>query len=298
MCGIAGIINKNGLDVSTKLIDMLELIQHRGPDASGIAIYGNDPTVFLRIAITKKDVFEKLAEVVAKYASITSEQTLEQNGRVVFSELSLKIAEEDIPKLHREINLVDGLYVHSIGQGMKVYKDGGLVENLVKNHKMSKIPVTHGIGHVRMATESVEDINAAHPFVSPFYPELSIVHNGQFTNYFNLRRRLESKGAIFRTFNDSEAASHLIAYAMMKNGGNLEDALQYALEELDGIFCIVAATPTQIGFVKDRMGIKPLLLFEKDGTILFGSEQIEFTTIFPDVFAEEMEPGEIRVWNI
>ena len=84
----------------------------------------------------------------------------------------------------------------------------------------------------------------------------------------------------------------------MNNGGDLEAALRYALEELDGIFCIIAATSTQIGFVKDRMGIKPLLLFENGGTTLFGSEQIEFTTLFPDAFAEEMEPGEVRVWNI
>lgn len=298
MCGIAGIINKSGMDVSTKLIDMLELIQHRGPDASGIAVYGSDPTVFLRVSVTQKENYNKLLEVVSKYASILSEQSSGGNGRVTFTDLSLKMDEQDIPKLHREINSINGLYVHSLGKGMKVYKDGGLVVNLVKNHQIDISAVTHGIGHVRMATESAEDINAAHPFVSPFYPELSIVHNGQFTNYFNLRRSLESKGALFRTLNDSEAASHLIAYAMLKNGGDLEDALRYAREELDGIFCIIAATSKQIGFVKDTLGIKPLLLFEKDGTTLFGSEQIEFTSVYPDVFADEMEPGEIRVWNI
>lgn len=298
MCGIAGIINKNGMDVSAKLIDMLELIQHRGPDASGIAVYGSDPTVFLRVSVTQKDVFQTFSELVSRHASILSEQNSDWNRKVVFSELSLNMNQEDIPKLHRAINSINGLYVHSIGKGMKVYKDGGLIETLVRNHKIDANCITHGMGHVRMATESAEDINAAHPFVSPFYPELSIVHNGQFTNYFNLRRSLESKGALFKTLNDSEAASHLIAYIMMKNGGDLEDALKHALEELDGIYCIIAATPSQIGFVKDKMGIKPLLLFEMDGTTLFGSEQIEFTTVFKDVFAEEMEPGEVRVWNI
>lgn len=298
MCGIAGIINKNGLDVPGKLIDMLGLIQHRGPDASGIAVYGNQSTVFLRVSITKKEMLQDLSEVVLRHGSVLSEKTSDWNRNVVFVELTLKMDRDNIPKLHKEINSMDGFYVHSIGQGMKVYKDGGLIENLVKNHKIDIGSVTHGIGHVRMATESAEDINAAHPFVSPFYPELSIVHNGQFTNYFNLRRSLESKGALFKTLNDSEAASHLIAYAMMNNGGDLEAALRYALEELDGIFCIIAATSTQIGFVKDRMGIKPLLLFENGGTTLFGSEQIEFTTLFPDAFAEEMEPGEVRVWNI
>ncbi|HEX3030524.1 MAG TPA: glutamine amidotransferase [Clostridia bacterium] len=298
MCGIAGIINSKGMDISTKLIEMLNLIQHRGPDASGIALYGCGPAVTLRVSIKKKENRNLLMDTVASYATILSEKTSEWNRNVVFSEFSLKIMDEDIQKLHIAINKIDGLYVHSLGRGIKVYKDGGMIDNLLKNHDLDRQNCTHGMGHVRMATESAEDINAAHPFVSPFYPELSIVHNGQFTNYFNLRRSLESKGAIFKTLNDSEAASHLIAYAMMKNGGDLEAALNYALEEMDGIFCIIAATPTQIGFVKDKMGIKPLLLFEKDGITMLGSEQIEFTALFQDVYAEEMEPGEIRVWNI
>lgn len=298
MCGIAGIISKGGLDVSGKLIEMLELIQHRGPDASGIALYGQDQAVCLRVAISKKEACQTLSETVTNYASIESEQTSDQGRKVAFTEMNINIKAGDIPSLHQAINAVDGLYVHSIGKGMKVYKDGGLLTNLLKNHRIMANSVTHGMGHVRMATESAEDINAAHPFVSPFYPELAIVHNGQFTNYFNLRRNLESKGAIFKTYNDSEAASHLLAYAMMKNGGDLEAALHYAREELDGIFCIIAATPSQIGIVKDKMGIKPLLLVEKDDVTLLGSEQIEFTTIFPDVYAEEMEPGEVRTWNV
>lgn len=298
MCGIAGIIEKKGMDVSTKLLDMLTLIQHRGPDATGIAVYGCEQSVYLRVAIEKKELHAVLMKIVMAHASVLSESTTDWVRSIVYAEMDLRIEEEEIPKLHAEINKVDGLYVHSLSKGMKVYKDKGTTGDLQGFHKVDKRVTTHGIGHVRMATESAEDINAAHPFVSPFYPNLAIVHNGQFTNYFNVRRFLESEGAIFKTANDSEAASHLIAYAMMKNGGDLELALEYALEELDGVFCILAATKSQIGFVKDKMGIKPLLLFEKDGMILFGSEQIEFTTLFEDVYAEEMEPGEIRVWNI
>ena len=52
MCGIAGIINKEGMDVSTKLVDMLKLIQHRGPDATGIAVYGAGESITMRVAIT------------------------------------------------------------------------------------------------------------------------------------------------------------------------------------------------------------------------------------------------------
>ncbi len=300
MCGIAGIINKQGMEISTKLLEMLSLIQHRGMDATGIAVYyqKDDSLIDLRVAETKKDMHSTLLKVLGQYSSVLEEKSYVKNLLVSFTEARLKMAEEDLPQLHAAINRIDGLYVHSLGRGIKVYKDGGTTKDLLAVHQIGQSIATHGMGHVRLATESAEDINAAHPFVSPFYPQLSIVHNGQFTNYFNVRRYLESKGAIFKTMNDSEAASHLIAYAMANNGGDLESALSFALNELDGIFCIMASTDNQFGFVKDKLGIKPLLVFETEDIIMFGSEQIEFTALHPDVFAEEMEPGEMRVWSI
>lgn len=298
MCGIAGIIDKNGMDISSTLIDMLSLIQHRGPDASGIAVYGMNEGISLRVTEGKRGLHDDLLNIVKQYASVTKEKTSESRNDIFYSEFTLDMKKDDIEKLHEKINDVDGLYVDSCGEGMKVYKDSGLIDNLLTYQTIDRSTATHGIGHVRMATESAEDVNAAHPFVSPFYSDLSIVHNGQFTNYFNLRRKLENKGAKFKTLNDTEAASHLIAYAMMKNGGDLERALHYAVDQLDGIYCIIASTSDQIGIAKDKLGIKPLLLFEKDDLTLLGSEQIEFTSIFPDVYAEELDPGEVRVWNL
>ena len=298
MCGIAGIINRNGMDISPKLFGMLSLIQHRGPDASGVAVYEKNAPLLLRTSVTNKDMHPSLLRLVQEYATVLSEQSSDWSRHVVFSELTLEMDDSNVPALHRAVNSMDGLYVHSIGKSIRVYKDGGTTDKLLENHKIEAASATHGMGHVRMSTESAEDINAAHPFVSPFFSDLSIVHNGQFTNYFNLRRSLESRGAVFKTYNDSEAASHLIAWAMQQNGGDLEEALHFALEEMDGIFCIIAATTNQMGFVKDKMGIKPLLLLEKDGMVLMGSEQIEFTALYSDVYADEMEPGEVRVWNI
>lgn len=298
MCGIAGIISKQPIDISSKLISMVSLIQHRGPDASGIAVFPKEKNILIRVSLNNNEQLSMLREIIKSYGEVIKEKYIEPKNSIPFAEYEVDMPRELTRKLHKEINNIDGLAVHSIGNDIKVYKEGGLVENLTNKHKIPNEECRHGIAHVRMATESAEDINAAHPFVSPFYPELAIVHNGQFTNYFNMRRFLESKGAKFKTMNDSEAASHLIAYAMKENGGDLEEALKYAAQEMDGIFCIIAATPTQIGFVKDKLGIKPLLLVESDDFVMFGSEQIEFTALLEDVFAEEMDPGEVRVWNI
>ena len=86
---------------------------------------------------------------------------------------------------------------------------------------------------------------------------------------------------------------------MTKKGIDLEEALYLALDELDGIFTLLVSTPTQVGTVKDRLGIKPMLFFEKDDNIvLFGTEQICLTPIVSDVYASEMEPGGIKIWSV
>ncbi len=299
MCGIAGVISRQQTNISQSLLAMMELIQHRGPDAAGIAVYGyGGSSTVLRSTMKGRALSAALMETVSEYATVLGQQVADWSRGIIFSEMKLEMEEKDIPALHEAINRVPGLAVHSVGKGMKVYKEGGLIGNLIKNNAIDAAGATHGIGHVRMATESAEDINAAHPFVSPFYPDLSIVHNGQFTNYFNMRRFLETKGATFKTMNDSEAASHLIAYAMKENGGDLQAALEYALDMMDGVFSIIAATSTQVGFVKDKLGIKPLLIYEADDMVLLGSEQIEFTAVKQDVYADEIGPGEVKVWNV
>ncbi len=299
MCGIAGVISKQQMDISQSLLSMMELIQHRGPDAAGIAVYGySGGATVLRSTMKGRALSASLMETVSGYATVLGQQVADWSRNMIFSEMKLEMNEKDVPALHEAINKVPGLAVHSIGKGMKVYKEGGLIANLINNNEIDKAGATHGIGHVRMATESAEDINAAHPFVSPFYPDLAIVHNGQFTNYFNMRRFLENKGATFKTMNDSEAASHLIAYAMKENGGDLSSALEYALDMMDGVFSIIAATSTQVGFVKDKLGIKPLLIYETDDMVLLGSEQIEFTAVLQDVYADEIGPGEVKVWTV
>lgn len=298
MCGIAGIISKKPTDVASNLLAMLSLIQHRGPDASGIAIFPKEENVTLRVSMNSEERVPELRKLITGYGTILDEKLISAKKSIPLVEYTLDLKKDMLQTLHIAINKIEGIAVHSIGDGIKVYKEGGYLKNLKKKYDIDCSPCKHGIGHVRMATESAEDINAAHPFVSPFYPELAMVHNGQFTNYFKMRRFLESKGAKFKTMNDSEAASHLIAYAMSQNNGNLEEALRYAADQMDGVYCIIAATESQIGFVKDKLGIKPLLVVESEDYIMFGSEQIEFSAVDEDIYAEEMEPGEVRVWNI
>ncbi|RLB41048.1 MAG: glutamine amidotransferase [Deltaproteobacteria bacterium] len=299
MCGIAGIIAKNSDTLGDDLINMLRELIHRGKDSTGIAVYEERDNVCLRVSLRNQKYQEELERIIEHRAKILDKRIYPGKGVFTFFESSISISPEEVAELNWEIDTHPHLCVHSIGKKIKVYKDEGSAEELQERHKIEVKHATHGIGHVRLATESIEDINFAHPFVSYILPELAIVHNGQFTNYFNLRRKLENLGVRFKTNNDSEMAAHFLAYYMKEKGMSLEEALWLGLDTFDGVFTLLVSTPDQVGAVRDRLGIKPLLYYEQDSSlVLFGSEQICLTPIVYDVYATEMDPGDVKVWYV
>jgi glutamine phosphoribosylpyrophosphate amidotransferase len=299
MCGIAGFIAGESATQGNGLIDMLKQLIHRGRDATGVAIYEKRDVIDVRVSLTSAEYQSDLENILQTFGSIAAPRSYPGKGVFHFFEASVGIDAADIEALHWEIDSHPQLCVHSIGEKIKVYKDEGSAEDLQKMHEIPDVQASHGIGHVRLATESVENINFAHPFVSYLYPELAIVHNGQFTNYFNMRRKMESWGIRFKTNNDSEMAVHYLAYQMKEKGMDLEAALYSGLETFDGVFTLLVSTDNQVGALRDRLGIKPMLFYEKEGsTVLLGSEQICLTPIVSDVYATEMDPGGVKVWPV
>lgn len=299
MCGIAGIISRQASDLGGDLISMLKELLHRGRDATGFAVYGTGNDIQIRVALTAPHFEKDLIETIGRYGIVKESRIYQGGGVFTFYEAVLDIDPAKRFLLHWDIDTHPDLCVHSIGQSIKVFKDQGSAEDLQRQHNIPALKATHGIGHVRLATESIENINFAHPFVSYIDPELAIVHNGQFTNYFNTRRKLEALGVRFKTNNDSEMAAHFLAYHMKEKGMELDAALHLALDEFDGVFTLLVSTPGQIGALRDRLGIKPMLYFQKDqDTILFGSEQICLTPLVSDVYATEMEPGGVMTWSV
>lgn len=299
MCGITGIISPGSPTLGNDLINMLKQLIHRGKDATGLALYESRDTIDVRVALNEENHRAALETILKKYGPVSNARFYRGKGIFSFFEASVGMDAGRLKDLNWDIDSHPDLCVHSIGKSLKVYKDEGSAADLQHCHSIPPITGTHGIGHVRLATESVENINFAHPFISYILPELAIVHNGQFTNYFNMRRRMQSWGIRFKTNNDSEMAAHFLAYHMTEKNMGLEEALTRGLEDFDGVFTILASTPTQIGALRDRLGIKPMLYYEREGAqILLGSEQICLTPIVSDVYATEMDPGGVKVWSV
>ena len=143
---------------------------------------------------------------------------------------------------------LDGVEVHSIGECSEVIKDVGTASDLQQRHNIGSLSGSHGIGHVRMATESRVDITHSHPFWACPYPDVTVVHNGQLTNYHKLKRAYEDQGYEFQTENDSELIAVYLADALSK-GATLEEALRQSLSDLDGTF-------TFPDFHQGRLGLR------------------------------------------
>ena len=160
-----------------------------------------------------------------------------------------------------------------LGGALELVKDLGDATVVSEQYDLGGFRGTHGIGHTRMATESDVDIRSAHPYWAFPYNDVAVVHNGQITNYWLMRREMERKGHRFMSDCDSELLAVYTAHNLA-NGVTLEDSLERSVREIDGVFTYLVATRDQLGMAKDTMAAKPLVLYESDDLIALASEEV------------------------
>lgn len=182
------------------------------------------------------------------------------------------------------------------GRYMEIFKDVGLPRDICAHYGISARPGFQGIGHTRMATESAVTTEHAHPFAPT--ADLSLVHNGSFSNPATVRRRLEYEGVVFTTDNDSEVAARYIA-KQIERGADLGDALRMVLKELDGFFTLLVATSTQFAVLRDSFACKPAVLAETSDYVAVASEYHALAGL-PGIGGArvfEPEPEEVYTWT-
>jgi hypothetical protein len=96
-----------------------------------------------------------------------------------------------------------------------------------------------GRPYTRMATESAVTPDRAHPFTAG--EDFCLVHNGSLSNPNDIRRKLEPHGIRFETDNDTEAACRFLEWRL-REGDDLDAALQKGFEELDGFYTFLMGT--------------------------------------------------------
>jgi methylamine---glutamate N-methyltransferase subunit A len=305
MCGIAGLFAKSptaGAQLGLTMTSMLRALSCRGPDSAGMALIGppaldqwilrvkaGDPTEMT------SDEIERNIELIEAFVRGTR---LSDEITVTGSYVRFQVSQLSEPQsLERQLeSLARGIEVVSIGRALELFKELGSPEQLEARHHVTSVQGGHGIGHTRLSTESKVDLSHSQPFWAHGTPDVAIAHNGHITNYHQLRRQYEQRGVHFHTENDSEILA-LYVGARIRNGATLEGALRGVLEEMDGSFCCVAVTRSEMGFVKDEFAFKPLVVADTSDFIAVSTEEVAIRRAIPGRFdVREAGAGEVRVW--
>lgn len=118
-----------------------------------------------------------------------------------------------------------------------------------------------GFGHARLSIFDTSDAGNQ-PFSDPS-GRYTMVFNGEFYNFREHRDSMQANGIAFTSETDTEVLLH----------GYIIEGPAF-LEKVNGFFAIAIydRANDSVFLARDRMGIKPLLVYQSEDVLLFGSE--------------------------
>jgi amidophosphoribosyltransferase len=180
--------------------------------------------------------------------------------------------------------------VSSDGTRLYHYRQMGLVSEIFTRDVLKKLSGKNAIGHVRYSTAGSSELKNAQPFLVDYAQGgISIAHNGNLTNAFLIRSKLESSGSIFQSNMDTEVIVHLIAHSKAKTF--VERTIQ-ALKQVEGSYSLLFLTEHEMVVARDPFGFRPLVLGQIKDSPVIASETCAFDLINAE-FVREVEPGEV-----
>lgn len=289
MCGIVGLHLRNpelhprlGELVTAMLCEMGD----RGPDSTGVAVYG-DPTLsppglgcvsVLEVEPTAEDL--GLDVTVARY----------DETYLVTAQAPSEVLLDAVKKAYPDA-LVAGF-----GADLAVLKGVGHPRVLTERWGLTKAQGWQAVGHTRMATESAVTPAGCHPYAVG--PEQCMVHNGSFANHATIRRELRAGGVRFDSENDTEVGARFIA-KQLADGRDVESALKELCATFDGFYTLLVSNRDSFAVVRDAIACKPAVIAETADWVAMSSEYralaglpgVETATIW------EPEPEVIYAWT-
>lgn len=151
------------------------------------------------------------------------------------------------------------------------------------------------VGHVRYATTGSDSAENIQPIVVNHRKgKMALAHNGNLTNSYELREKLEEKGAIFHSTTDSEVIAYTIVQERLKYG-SVQAAVSSAMNIIKGAYSLVISSPSKLIAVRDPNGFRPLCYGETaDGSICFASESCALDAVNAKLI-RDLLPGEIAI---
>lgn len=148
------------------------------------------------------------------------------------------------------------------------------------------------IGHVRYSTTGENIQRNVQPFIATGnFGTMAVAHNGNLTNFRELRRRLEGRGAVFQSTMDTEVILHMAA---MTEAPTVGEKIERALLEIEGAYSLLFLSERELVAARDPWGFRPLCFGRLKKAAVFASETCAFDLIGA-TYERELEPGEIMI---
>ncbi len=173
----------------------------------------------------------------------------------------------------------------------QLHKGMGQVSDVFSDRSnIAKLTGRLAVGHTRYSTTGASSLLNIQPFmITNRRASLAVAHNGNLTNAFDLKNRLDSKGSIFQTTSDTEIILHLAA---VSNKKTKFERICDALKKIRGSYSLVFLTDDSIIAARDPQGFRPLALGKLRNAFLVASETCAFDIIGAR-YIRDIEPGEV-----
>jgi amidophosphoribosyltransferase len=185
-----------------------------------------------------------------------------------------------------------------------IKKGLGLINEVFEEKHIERLKGSVGLGHVRYTTHGTNDIQNAQPITTNYPFGISMVHNGNVTNFKKMNRALYKDYHVLPTSsNDLEILLYTLA-AELKNKDlkkisvdDIFDAVKLTQEKIEGAYAVISVIANHglLAF-QDPNGIRPLVLGKKvtKKGVVYGlaSESVTFDHLGYEIIRDLM-PGEI-----
>ncbi len=182
------------------------------------------------------------------------------------------------------------------------YRDHGLISKVFNSGNIARRKGFLGIAHTRYSTqgksrklENLQPISVTHSG-----RVVSLAHNGNLSNYRELRRDIERYGGILVTDTDSEIFLHLYLRPCKKRHVTEVDEIiqrvNNAAKKVKGAYSIIMIDRENLVGFRDPHGFRPLVLGKRGSTYYLASETSSLDALGAE-FLRDIEPGEVVVIN-
>lgn len=186
---------------------------------------------------------------------------------------------------------------------LHIKKENGLVTDVIKPEDAELFPGKIGIGHVRYRTAGGLEQSSAQPFLATYPFGLALIHNGNLTNYRELRDVVVNKYHRYLNSNsDSELILGVLSHELTQfstsilSPNEIFEAVSKTMPQLTGSYSIICliANHGLLAF-RDPYAIRPLIYGVRETSegpeYMVASESVALESLGFKVI-DDVQPGE------